>query len=48
MVLSRFEELRPISSGPKTPPAAGDVEAQVNAICARALAQFYLREWRDT
>ena len=49
MVLSRFEDAAAdFERAEKAAQAAGDVEAQVNAICARALAQFYLRKMEET
>jgi len=49
MVLSRFEDATAdFQRAENAARAAGDVEAQVNAICARALAQFYLRRMEAT
>ena len=49
MVLSRFEDAAAdFECAENAAQAAGDVEAQVNAICARALARFYLRKMDET
>jgi len=49
MVLSRFEDAAAdFECAENAAQASGDVEAQVNAICARALARFYLRKMGET
>jgi DNA-binding winged helix-turn-helix (wHTH) protein/tetratricopeptide (TPR) repeat protein len=49
MVLSRFvDAAADFSIAEKAAQAAGDVEAQVNAICGGALAQFYQRHMQTT
>jgi tetratricopeptide (TPR) repeat protein len=49
MVLSRFEDAAAdFECAENAAQAAGDIEAQVNAICARALAQFYQRNMGAT
>jgi predicted ATPase len=49
MVLSRFAEAASdFEIAERAAQAVGDVEAQVNAICARALAQFYQTQMKAT